>query len=392
METSSLPPIPPALLWPPAPRPSWFGWLGVGGVVLALALALALKPYPRSERLSGWLAPAQGTLGVEAPRAGVLGPLLVAPGARLAPGHPVLMLYAADRTALEAEHGRVLAQWYALGQRSRQLLAEQAREREAGATLRTRLEGALAQKVALKAQVAQQEGALRNTLSPLLAPTPVQALHVPPGLRAQAQLQVFGAAAEVRRYGAEIAALETELARLALGAQQRLQRQGAEALGLRQAQHALAARLAELRQRRRWVLRMPREGRLLTAPGVPGESVKAGALLATVAPGEGALEAIFPLTPDLAGAGVVGQPVRLSLARYPAHRYGTLPGRLTRRSLVHGQAQGERLHVQLLPRPASALLPIPPLAVGMAVQGVVPLPSQSALGRLFAPFLRLMEG
>ena len=67
MVSFSLPPLPPGLLWPPAPRLRWSLLLaGIAGL-LALVLALALLPYPRSETLHGWLAPEGGLLQLRAP-------------------------------------------------------------------------------------------------------------------------------------------------------------------------------------------------------------------------------------------------------------------------------------------------------------------------------------
>ncbi|MGB0408265.1 MAG: HlyD family efflux transporter periplasmic adaptor subunit, partial [Pseudomonadales bacterium] len=189
----------------------------------------------------------------------------------------------------------------------------------------------------------------------------------------------------------EARGLHRERAQLALAEtrQRQAEAEAGEALASRLA--ALEAQLSRLRAQRRWVLRAPQGGRLLTLPGTPGDSLEAGALLATLAPGAGTLEAVFPLTAATAGAGTPGQPLRLSLESFPAHRYGTLPGRVRQRSLAHGRGQPERLHVTLLPASPGPGQALPPLEVGMAVQGVLKLEPQSALGRLLEPLRRSVE-
>ena len=388
MVSFSLPPLPPGLLWPPAPRLRWSLLLaGIAGM-LALVLALALLPYPRSETLHGWLAPEGGLLQLRAPHSGVRGPRLAEPGARVAAGTPLLLIYASDRVRLEAEHERVLLEWRRVQALQRVQGARRRDGRAASQALREALDQAAAQNRRAQAHAQQQLETLEGLLAPVLSPGASPALQLPVMLTAQAELQRFGAESQLLRLLQEARGLQRERAQLALAeARQRLaEEDAAEALASRVA--VLEAKLSRLRAQRRWVLRAPQGGRLLTLPGTPGDSLEARALLATLAPGAGTLEAVFPLTAATAGAGVPGQTLRLSLQSFPAHRYGTLPGRVRRRSLAHGDGQPERLHVTVLPA-APGLGRIPPtLEVGMAVQGVLKLESQSALGRLLEPLRR----
>ena len=388
MVSFSLPPLPPGLLWPPAPRLRWSLLLaGIAGM-LALVLALALLPYPRSETLHGWLAPEGGLLQLRAPQSGVRGPRLAEPGARVAAGTPLLLIYASDRVRLEAEHERVLLEWRRVQALQRDQGARRRDGRAASQALREALDQAAAQNRRAQAHAQRQLETLEGLLAPMLSPGASPALQLPVMLTAQAELQRFGAESQLLRLLQEARGLQRGRAQLALAETRQglAEADAAEALASRVA--VLEAKLSRLRAQRRWVLRAPQGGRLLTLPGTPGDSLEARALLATLAPGAGTLEAVFPLTAATAGAGVPGQILRLSLQSFPAHRYGTLPGRVRQRSLAHGDGQPERLHVTVLPA-APGLGRIPPtLEVGMAVQGVLKLESQSALGRLLEPLRR----
>ena len=388
MVSFSLPPLPPGLLWPPAPRLRWSLLLAVLAGLLAVVLALALLPYPRSETLQGWLAPEGGLLQLRAPQVGVLGPLLVAPGTQVAADAPLLLVYSPDRVRLEAEHGRLLLEW----RRAEALKQDQTARRQAGQAasraLREALDQAAAQNRRAQGHAQKQLETLEALLAPVLSPGAAPALQLPVMLKAQAQLQRFGAESQLLRLLQEARGLHRERAQLALTEtrQRQAEAEAGEALASRLA--ALEAQLGRLRAQRRWVLRAPQGGRLLTLPGTPGDSLEAGALLATLAPGAGTLEAVFPLTAATAGAGAPGQALRLSLESFPAHRYGTLPGRVRQRSLAHGRGQPERLHVTVLPAAPGPARALPPLEVGMAVQGVLKLEPQSALGRMLEPLRR----
>ena len=391
MVSLSLPPLPPGLLWPPAPRLRWPVLLAVLAGLLVLVLALALLPYPRSETLQGWLAPEGGLLQLRAPRAGVLGALLVEPGGRVAAGTPLLLVYASDRAQLEAEHDRLLQAWWRAEALQRDQGLWRRDSQAASRALREALDQAAAQNLRAQGQAQLQLETLEGLLAPLLSPGAAPGLKLPVMLKAQAQLQRFGAESQLLRLLQEARGLHREQAQLALAEtrQRQAEAEAGEALASRLA--ALEAQLGRLRAQRRWVLRAPQGGRLLTLPGTPGDSLEAGALLATLAPGAGTLEAVFPLTAATAGAGAPGQALRLSLESFPAHRYGTLPGRVRQRSLAHGPGQPERLHVTLLPAAPGPAQALPPLEVGMAVQGVLKLEPQSALGRLLEPLRRSVE-
>ncbi|MBL6719108.1 MAG: hypothetical protein ISQ02_10705 [Pseudomonadales bacterium] len=388
MAPFSLPPLPPGLLWPPAPRLRWPLLLVFLAGLLALVLALALLPYPRSETLQGWLAPEGGLLQLRAPQAGVLGPLLVEPGMRVAAGTPLLLVYASDRARLEGEHDRLLLEL----RRAQALRWDQATRHQdiqaASRALREALDQAAAQNRRAQGHAQRQLETLESLLAPVLNPGRAPALQLPVTLKAQAQLQRFGAESQLFRLLQEARGLHRERAQLALAEtrQRQAEAEAGDAMASRLA--ALEAQLNRLRAQRRWVLRAPQGGRLLTLPGTPGNSLEAGALLATLAPGMGTLEAVFPLTASTAGAGAPGQALRLSLESFPAHRYGTLPGRVRQRSLAHGRGQPERLHVTLLPAALGPARALPPLEVGMAVQGVLKLEPQSALGRMLEPLRR----
>ena len=285
MVSFSLPPLPPGLLWPSAPRLRWSLLLaGIAGM-LALVLALALLPYPRSETLHGWLAPEGGLLQLRAPHSGVRGPRLAEPGARVAAGTPLLLIYASDRVRLEAEHERVLLEWRRVQALQRDQGARRRDGRAASQALREALDQAAAQNRRAQAHAQRQLETLEELLAPVLSPGASPALQLPVMLTAQAELQRFGAESQLLRLLQEARGLQRERAQLALAeTHQRLaEADAAEALASRVA--VLEAKLSRLRAQRRWVLRAPQGGRLLTLPGTPGDSLEARALLATLAPG-----------------------------------------------------------------------------------------------------------
>ena len=285
MVSFSLLPLPPGLLWPPAPRLRWSLLLaGIAGL-LALVLALALLPYPRSETLHGWLAPEGGLLQLRAPQSGVRGPRLAEPGARVAAGTPLLLIYASDRVRLEAEHERVLLEWRRVQALQPDQGARRRDGRAASQALREALDQAAAQNRRAQAHARRQLETLEGLLAPVLSPGASPALQLPVMLTAQAELQRFGAESQLLRLLQEARGLQRERAQLALAeTHQRLaEADAAEALASRVA--VLEAKLSRLRAQRRWVLRAPQGGRLLTLPGTPGDSLEARALLATLAPG-----------------------------------------------------------------------------------------------------------
>ena len=278
MVSFSLPPLPPGLLWPPAPRLRWSLLLaGIAGL-LALVLALALLPYPRSETLHGWLAPEGGLLQLRAPQSGVRGPRLAEPGARVAAGTPLLLIYASDRVRLEAEHERVLLEWRRVQALQRDQGARRRDGRAASQALREALDQAAAQNRRAQAHARRQQETLEGLLALVLSPGASPALQLPVMLTAQAESQLLRLLQEAR-------GLQRERAQLALAEtrQDLAEADAAESLASRLA--VLEAKLSRLRAQRRWVLRAPQGGRLLTLPGTPGDSLEARALLATLAPG-----------------------------------------------------------------------------------------------------------
>ena len=257
--------------------------------------------------------------------------------------------------------------------------------------LREALDQAAAQNRRAQVHAQQQLETLEGLLAPVLSPGASPALQLPVMLTAQAELQRFGAE-EASSFGSfrRPAGFNESGPELAPRGNPSTPGRGRCCRSLANRVAVLEAKLSRLRAQRRWVLRAPQGGRLLTLPGTPGDSLEARALLATLAPGAGTLEAVFPLTAATAGAGVPGQTLRLSLQSLPPPHPlpGTLPGRVRQRSLAHGDGQPERLHVTVPAAPGLGRIPPPTLEVGVAVQRVLKLESQSALGRLLEPLRR----
>ena len=88
MVSFSLPPLPPGLLWPPAPRLRWSLLLaGIAGL-LALVLALALLPYPGAKPFTAGLRRREGCFSCARPSPGCGARALLNRGRELQPVPP----------------------------------------------------------------------------------------------------------------------------------------------------------------------------------------------------------------------------------------------------------------------------------------------------------------
>ena len=227
-------------------------------------------PTPEAKPFTAGLRRREGCFSCARAQSGCGARSLAEPGARVAAGTPLLLIYASDRVRLEAEHERVLLEWRRVQALQRDRGARRRDGRAASQALREALDQAAAQNRRAQAHAQRQLETLEGLLAPVLSPGASPALQLPVMLTAQAELQRFGAESQLLRLLQEARGLQRERAQLALAEtrQDLAEADAAEALASRLA--VLEAKLSRLRAQRRWVLRAPQGGRLLTLPGTPG--------------------------------------------------------------------------------------------------------------------------
>lgn len=323
------------------PLPMRIAAAGAAAVTLALAGLLVFGEYTRKVTVSGQLEPGAGSIKAVAPQFGRIVRSLVADGQQVSAGQPMFEL-TQERTsgsgAVDERIDKMLATRRDERVQMRQLQTEELNASAAALAARRR---SIAQELATRRQqVALQEIRIRNARDKASS----FAALARKGFISRAQLNdVRGALA-----GEQVQRKELESTIAALGRD--LLATDSEAQGIarkvRLAASQARAELAQLAQeaaehdgRSRVQVVAPIAGTATAIAFEQGQSVPAGATLATVIP-PGALEARLMVPGRAVGFVREGQQVLLRLDAYSYQKFGEVGGVVTRveRSPI-GQAQ-----------------------------------------------------
>ena len=308
--------------------------VALAGACLAALMAMAfLVEVPSKLNAPGILLPVGGLTSVTAEQSGVIGEVLVKPGARVAAGSP-LMTVLVDRMLANGD-GSFEARAQSAGRQSQILRLRRQQERIA---FETRLESLHLRKAALE-----------MTLGPLAERRRNAERQAELAAGAHRRLMALAGTGHVALREEETAEVRLLQARAALGQleSERIEAQSAidlldreimteraafEALdlGLAMESERLADRALELNSLTRQSIVAPMSGQLADVLAVSGDAVSAGTLLATLHQADTPIEARLYLSSQYAGRAEPGQEAVLKLPTFPSRQFGVLRGTLER--------------------------------------------------------------
>lgn len=299
-----------------------------GALVCALIAVLFLFGFSRRETLSGLLLPSGGLVQASSPQSGLVQEVLVTEGQAVRQGD-LLFVLSGER---QGERGQTLRRVdAALGAQREQLAAQIANARrqadldQASLTRkRVRLDAQLAEFVAsidLQRRRAAEAAEIAQRFGSVEYSTVVsrEKLNEKQSDAIDQQLRLHALTRDRDALLVERDALQAELESLPV----RLKRDMAVLQG---SLSDVSRAEAENDTARRWEVRAPRDGRITLLAAVVGQSVLAGATLASVAPEGGTLEAVLYAPSRAAGQIHVGTPVQVRFDALPYQKYGQFPG------------------------------------------------------------------
>jgi membrane fusion protein len=379
--------------------PLWVAAAFACGAVVAATGYLTLADYTRKARVSGQLVPDRGLSRVLAPQFATVVESHAAEGKAVRRDD---VLFVLDVAAASTSGDTHLAVREGLAERRRQLLDAAQRQQLLDTARRAALDqqvGAMQRELAqIDAEVALQRQRLelaqqaQRRLESLRGEQFVSAAQVQAkseeliGLQAALQSAQRQAAAQQR----QIAALESERQELPLRS---LARQGE----IERELALLSQQAAENDARQRIVVRAPHDGVLGGVVVQAGQTVTAGAVLASVLPAHAQLQAQLLAPSSAIGFVREQQEVVLRYHAFPYQKFGHQTGRVvevSRAPLATGEAGGGSepmyritvaLERQTMPAYGQAL----PLAPGMRVDADVLLDRRRLIEWIFEPVLGL---
>jgi membrane fusion protein len=318
-----------ALAQPPALR---LLALGAGLVGLGLLALLVFGEYSSKAHVNGQLVPDRGLIAVTAVTSGVVGERRVQEGDRVRAGD-VIAILSGERQSLSGGTQTEIGEQLASRQRSLRHDMEQLKrlheEQLAGA--QSRLSGARAQKQQLQASVATQAERARLAADSLARFEDLSARGFVSKLQVQqsrealleqhAQTQAM--AQQQLALARDIATLEHELTELPLRASTQ---QGAIERELAVIGQEAAENAARLDQ----VIKAPADGVIGALLILPGQSVRAGQVVANLVPDGSRLEAHVFAPSRAVGFLAEGHQVRLRYPAFPFQKFGHQSGRILR--------------------------------------------------------------
>jgi membrane fusion protein len=375
-------------------------WAMVGAILAAtLLLALGFSFFTgvsRKETLGGYLQPSGGAVRVLAPRTGTLARVAAAPGARVEAGAPLFLIV----TPRDLEGGGSLAvertaalDRQILALRSR-LAAEQSRAGLDTDEARARLAGLRSEAGSLAQQRATQMERIATTEERLKALAPVRAR----GFISEDEMRNREEYLQSLRQG--LSGIERQLAENWRGQEEAAIAARGVPATLADRSGALRAELADLERQRTeagaegaQLVRAPVSGKDVALRAEPGRPVAAGTPILTIAPGNGALNAVLFASPSAVGLIRPGQRVRLMYDAFPVARFGAHSGVVTRvwtAALPADESDGPsryRVDVALDRQSVTANGAEAPLQPDMTLKADVVLEKRSLLEWLLQPLL-----
>lgn len=373
------------------------------GLVLAATALLCLGEFTRTERVSGYLVPDGGVLGVRSPLPGLVAEVLVAEGDAVVAGQRLVRINdprvldqgpEAGEAALEAIDGQ-LERVAALRRTAAQRLE---RERAADAAA---LERARRREAALRAQRAAVDAQLELTER---TASRLERLaregHVP-------RQQLEGAERERLALARERAALDDglivvagEAAAVAARLDDWPDRRRRRLAELDDRRDALRRERIEVGGRVEFWLRAPRDGRVASLSVVAGEPARPGRDLMTLLAPDARMHAVLLVPSRAIGFVEVGQDVRLLYDAFPYTRFGAHGGEVVGvgRSVLAPEeldapARAMEPVYKVRVRPEADTVPAYgraiPLQAGMALEADLRLERRELWRWLFEPLLAL---
>lgn len=307
-------------------------WVVLGfflSLTLAVGLFLGLGTYARKETVSGWLVPDRGLGRVIANTSGVVETVHVPLAGRVQKGDPIATVVL--DTGLVSGAGTTETLLAAVRRELGELQSLLPLEEAQSALLREELEGRLqnlnAEEDQLRRQLEHQENrnrVLQETLTRFElaaaedASSPVEvARYQESAMRGEQDAAAI--LQQISQLNGQLSDTKGQLRRLPLDLQAR--------------QADLHGRIAALEQREaeyarggRIVLTASIDGSIASLPIREGQTLPTGALVASIIPNGGTIEAELFIPTRAAGFVEVGQTARLRLDAFPSQRFGAVEG------------------------------------------------------------------
>ena len=376
--------------------------------VVAVGAYLSLGEYTRKARVTGWLAPDRGLIRLTSTEAGTVIERHAREGQAVKAGEPLFVL-SVDRSTATGDAQDGVQRSLATRERSLQSAIEQqtALTQEQVAALDLRLANMRRESTQISAErelqrqrlaLARQSMARLESLQKENFISPAQVQNKSEdllGLQAQIQALERQQATQLR----EIGVVEAQRRELPLQAKVRvgeLERELAE----------LSQQVGESAARQRLVIRAPMDGVLSAVTAQPGQSIAAGAALATVLPANASLQAHLYAPSSALGFVRADQAVQLRYPAFPYQKFGLQQGRVLEvartplapaevaalGNAARGDIAGEplyRITVALDQQSVQAYGQPQALSPGMAVDADVLLDRRRLIEWLFEPVLGL---
>ena len=306
--------------------------VAIAGGCLAALMALGfLVEVPSKLNAPGVLLPVGGLTSVTAEQGGVIGKVLVKPGATVVAGSPLMTLLV-DRMLANGDgsfEARALS-----AARQRQILRQ--RRRQERIAFETRLESLRLRKAALEATLAPLSGRRANVerQAELAAGAHqrlmalVESGHASLRDAEPAEVRLLQARAESGQLESEQIEAQSAIERIARDMETEQAAFEALDLSLAMESERLADRALELDSLARQSIVAPMTGELADVLVRPGDTVSVGAMLATLHRPETPIEARVYLSSQFAGRAEPGQEAVLKLPTFPSRQFGVLRGKL----------------------------------------------------------------
>lgn len=306
--------------------------VAIAGGCLAALMALGfLVEVPSKLNAPGVLLPVGGLTSVTAEQGGVIGKVLVKPGATVVAGSPLMTLLV-DRMLANGD-GSFEARAQS-ADRQRQILRQ--RRRQERIAFETRLESLRLRKAALEATLgplsrrranverqAELAAGAHQRLKAL-----VESGHASLRDAEPAEVRLLQARAESGQLESEQIEAQSAIERITRDMETEQAAFEALDLSLAMESERLADRALELDSLARQSIVAPMTGELADVLVRPGDTVSVGAMLATLHRPETPIEARVYLSSQFAGRAEPGQEAVLKLPTFPSRQFGVLRGKL----------------------------------------------------------------
>lgn len=326
---------------------SWF-------VMVAAALAATfacVAPYPRTETVTGYLAPAAGTAKVFAAQGGVIRQVHVRQGQDVHKGDPLLTLsteqIGADGRSVQTEILDVLRSQKNL--LSQQIGAEEARATSERQRLTDLLQGQATQIAAIQAQITTQRDRIKLAEDLVLSATSLHQKGYLSNLEYTRRLAgVLEQRQAMDQLNQQLVKLHGSVIETRASLDQLPATMGEKVQLLRNELASTEQRISERTVQAAYTIQAPVNGRISLLNVSDGQAADPKAVLMEVVPDNSVLEAQVFVPAKAIGFVAPGQRVRFLYDAFPYQAYGTYDGVITRvsRTMLTPTDMTGPLHLQ----------------------------------------------